>query len=191
MTAKIAIDKAAFGFDRLFDYNIPKNFEHVAKRGCRVMVPFGSGNQRRQGIIFDVTDEPPAAKTKDISSVLDDEPVLTEELLLLAENLAKRTFCPLFEAVKAMLPPGLNYKPIYRYFACGTSSEDDEQQRVINWISQKKNGAEGSAVVKNFGFTDESLLSEMTENGLLKRNEEVRRKVGDETQKSVRLTEKI
>lgn len=191
MTAKIAIDKAAFGFDRLFDYNIPKNFEHAARRGCRVMVPFGSGNQKRQGMIFEVSEgEASAAKIKDIFSVLDEEPVLNEELLLLAEHLAKHTFCPLFEAVKAMLPPGLNYKPVYRYSFCGESSENEEEQRIINWLAKKKNGAEGAALVKNFGFTDENILFEMTEKGLVKRVEEVRRKVGDETQKSVRLTEK-
>ena len=38
MIAKIAVDKAAFGFDKLFDYSVPKELERRAKPGCRVLV---------------------------------------------------------------------------------------------------------------------------------------------------------
>ena len=69
------------------------------------------------------------------------EPVISEELTELAKYLAVTTFCPLFEAVKAMLPPGLNFKPVYKYFANG-ESENEEEQRIINWLRKKKNGAE-------------------------------------------------
>mgnify|MGYP003291968966 CR=1 FL=1 len=62
----------------------------------------------------------------------------------------------LFEAVKAMLPPGLNFKPVYKYFANG-ESENEEEQRVINWLRKKKSGAEGENINKAFGFSDSSI----------------------------------
>ena len=46
MIAKIAVDKAAFGFDRLFDYAVPAYLEEKTKIGCRVMVPFGAGEKK-------------------------------------------------------------------------------------------------------------------------------------------------
>lgn len=140
MIAKIAVDKAAFGFDKLFDYALPKAMEEKAKPGCRVLVSFGAGAQKRQGMIFAVAESPdgPGIKIKSVSALLDDEPVLSPELMDLAEHLAKRTFCPLFEAAKAMLPPGLNYKPSYRYFAVVKDGTGDEEQRILNWLSKEK-----------------------------------------------------
>lgn len=192
MIAKIAVDKAAFGFDRLFDYSVPKEWEQRAKTGCRALVPFGAGGQKRQGMIFALAEEPEDAgvKIKDIAAVLDREPVLSPELMALAQHLARRTFCPLFEAVKAMLPPGLNYKPAYRYFAEAKEGTNDEEQRVINWLLKKKSGAEGAAINKAFGYSDSRLISSMAQRGLLRREEAARRRVGDEMQKMVRLSEK-
>lgn len=192
MIAKIAVDKAAFGFDRLFDYSVPKRFEHSAKPGCRVLVSFGAGAQKRQGMIFEIANsaENEGIKIKEISAVLDAEPVLTPELMELARHFAKRTFCPLFEAVKAMLPPGLNYKPSYRYFAVAKDGTSDEEQRIINWLIKKKNGAEGAAINKAFGYSDSSFINSMAGKGLLRKEEVARRKIGDETLKMVRLSKR-
>ncbi len=192
MVAKIAVDKAAFGFDKLFDYSVPESLEGKAKIGCRVLVSFGQGAQKRQGMIFELAEnaEDAAVKIKDISAVLDNEPVLTPELMDLAKHLAKRTFCPLFEAVKAMLPPGLNYRPTYRYFAAAKDGTSDEEQRVLNWLVKKRSGAEAPAIRKAFGFSDNCLLDSMAERGLLRKEEAALRKTGDETTKMVRLSEK-
>ncbi len=191
MIAKIAVDKASFGFDKLFDYKIPHRFEEKAKPGCRVMVPFGAGAQKRQGMIFEITEnfEGDPKKLKEIAFLLDEEPVISEELAQLAKYLAVRTFCPLFEAVKAMLPPGLNFKPVYKYSVICEASEEEEEQRVINWLRKKKNGTEGSLINKAFGFTDSAFIDKMAEKGLLKKNESTKRKIGDETAKFARLAE--
>ena len=55
MFAKIAIDEAAFGFDKLFDYSVPEKFSEKIKPGCRVMVPFGAGGKKRQGMVFSLS----------------------------------------------------------------------------------------------------------------------------------------
>ena len=191
MFAKIAIDKAAFGFDKLFDYSVPAEFSGKIKPGCRVMVPFGAGGKKRQGMVFSLSEEPEGdpKKIKEIAFLLDEEPVISEELTELAKYLAVTTFCPLFEAVKAMLPPGLNFKPVYKYFANG-ESENEEEQRIINWLRKKKNGAEGENINKAFGFSDSAFIDSMAEKGLLRKEESTKRKIGDETEKMVRISEK-
>ncbi len=192
MIAKIAVDKASFGFDKLFDYSVPKDLEEKIKIGSRVMVSFGSGEKKRQGMVFELAEsgDDNSKKIKEIAFLLDEEPVVSQELIELAKYLSVHTFCPLFEAVKAMLPPGLNYKPVYKYFSNCESSEDDEEQRIINWLRKRKNGALGDAIIKAFGFSDTALIDSMAEKGLLKKEEEVRRKIGDETEKTVRISEK-
>ena len=73
MIAKIAVDTAAFGFDKLFDYAVPESLEEKAKPGCRVLVSFGAGAQKRQGMIFALSESPEdqGVKIKNISAVLD------------------------------------------------------------------------------------------------------------------------
>ena len=48
--AKVAVDKTAFSFDKLFSYAVPQGMEPVP--GGRVLVPFGRGNKPRQGMVF-------------------------------------------------------------------------------------------------------------------------------------------
>ena len=48
---KVAVENAAFGFDKLFDYEA-KPGQGEALVGCRVLVPFGRGKRPRQGIVF-------------------------------------------------------------------------------------------------------------------------------------------
>ena len=98
MIAKIAVDKASFGFDKLFDYAVPAEMEEKIKTGCRVMVPFGAGGQKRQGMVFELSDgfDGDPKKLKSIAFLLDEEPVVSEELTELAKYLAVHTFCPLF-----------------------------------------------------------------------------------------------
>ena len=100
--AKIAVEKAAFHFDKLYDYYIPDSLGSI-ERGCRVIVPFGGGNRKTQGIIMDFGETPNVAKLKPVFSALDKQPLLNDELLELAVWLKERTFCSVFDAVKATL----------------------------------------------------------------------------------------
>lgn len=191
MIAKIAVDKAAFGFDKLFSYEVPPYLETKAKPGCRVLVSFGTSDQKRQGMIFALTEYPEdTVKLKPITCVLDEEPVLNGELMALAQYLSERTFCSLFESVKAMLPPGLNYKPTYRYFVASDETVYGEENRIVLWLRQKKKGAEAVAIRRAFGLSDNSLLETLTQKGILRKEEVTRRKIGDETKTMVRLSEK-
>ncbi|HPU59163.1 MAG TPA: hypothetical protein PLG48_06615, partial [Candidatus Avimonas sp.] len=56
------------------------------------------------------------SKLKPVFSILDRQPLLSDEMLELALWLKDRTFCSVFDAVKAMLPTGLylKIKPIYK-----------------------------------------------------------------------------
>ena len=54
LIAKIAIENTAYSFDREFSYLIPEGLLHDCAAGKRVLVPFGRGNRKRQGIITEV-----------------------------------------------------------------------------------------------------------------------------------------
>ena len=80
---KIAVDQAAYHFDKLYSYTVPESLGPV-ERGCRVLVPFGGGNRKRQGVVVELDGEAEVAKLKPVFSVLDPKPLLDDEMMDLA-----------------------------------------------------------------------------------------------------------
>ena len=77
--AKIAVSAATYWVDRPYDYKIPDSLRAAALPGCRVVVPFGKGNRRTEGIILALAEAGAYDKLKCVETVLDDQPVLTDE----------------------------------------------------------------------------------------------------------------
>ena len=104
--AKIVVAAAVYAIDKPYDYLIPEPLWESCRPGVRVVVPFGNGNRRTEGLVLE-TLKGEAEKLKAVESVLDEAPVLDETMLRLAAFLRERYFCTFFDAVRAMLPAGL------------------------------------------------------------------------------------
>ena len=114
MIVRVAVSAAARSFDRAYSYRVPAHLEAGAAPGVRVQAPFGRGNRHTEGIILECTDGD-ASGLKEIDQLLDDEPVLSPELLRMAAFVRQRCFCTMYEAVRCMLPVGLLYRPRREY----------------------------------------------------------------------------
>jgi len=102
----VAVERTTFYFDKPYDYIIPDEMIFKVLPGMRVTVPFGKGNTACQGIIVNCGTVEKNLGLKSIIEILDETPVLDNELLRLGEWLKEQVFCTLFEAYKAMLPFG-------------------------------------------------------------------------------------
>ncbi len=109
-TVGVALDGALGSFDKCYSYFVPESLEDKAVSGCRVTVPFGSGNLKKHGIIVETGSQEENSKTKYILSVNDSEPVLNGEMLSLCLFMKERLFCTYFDAVNTVLPAGLKLK---------------------------------------------------------------------------------
>jgi len=105
--AKIAVSAATYWVDRPYDYLIPEEMLGKMQVGCRVQVPFGRGNRKVDGLVLALSEHSDYENPKQISRLLDDKPVLTEQQIKLALFMRDRFFCTVYEAAKAMLPAGL------------------------------------------------------------------------------------
>lgn len=105
--AKIAVAAATYWIDRPFDYQIPVELQESLQPGMRVMVPFGRGNRRSEGVVLAVAGAGDRGQLKVIERALDERPILSEEQLKLALWMRERFFCTVYDAVKAILPAGL------------------------------------------------------------------------------------
>ena len=91
--------------DREFDYRVPAPLVGRLKIGSRVLAPFGP--RSRQGYVVSLLDAPrhDAARTKDVSRILDeDEPLVAADLLPLTRFVADYYGCSWGEALEAVLP---------------------------------------------------------------------------------------
>lgn len=102
--AVVAVDNTFFSFDTDYSYFVPDNLKKSVFIGSKVRVPFGKGNVLRSGIVVAFDKNTDASKLKDIDSVLDGRPVLSEEMVKLALWLKERCFCTTYDCLKQMLP---------------------------------------------------------------------------------------
>lgn len=190
LTAKIALKGATASFDKLYTYNIPKKLETRAVSGCRVILPFGKGNLKKQGMIFAVEN----AETdglKSIISVTDREPVLTSEMLSLCAYMRENYFCTYYEAVHAVLPAGLSFKMISYYSANENFLSEsllDENEKAIFDFLKEKGEKEEERLKKLFGATEE-LLEGLTEKQAIFKNRDLKRRINDASERYVRAAQ--
>jgi primosomal protein N' (replication factor Y) len=97
--------------DMEFTYRVPADLSPIV--GGRVLVPFRQ--QRMTGIVVELHDRKPTVKTKTVLSVLDEAPVLDEQLMRLGRWIANYYLAPLGEVFRTMLPLNAEFKRAVAY----------------------------------------------------------------------------
>src|SRR5580658_6443195 len=87
--------------ERTFTYAVRD--DQSPSRGARVIVPFR--NEKLIGVVTAaLVAEPPDLEVRYLDAVVDDEPLLSEQLMSLAEWMAQYYLAPLGEVLRGMLP---------------------------------------------------------------------------------------
>lgn len=148
--AAVAVSGTAFSFDRLFDYLVPAYLEQSAQPGCRVLVPFGRGNRKRIGMILVRHEIPADPKLKPLLAVPDPEPVLNGEMLELSDWLHEQTFCTYYDAVRCLLPSGMNLR-VEEHFSLSDQVPDvpltEEEAHLLRFLRMAKSRRELDAML--------------------------------------------
>ncbi len=195
LSAKIAVDHTAFHFDMAYDYLVPSRLQPAAVEGCRVLVPFGGGNQTRQGIILKLTRGQAHPNSKEILDVLDEKPLLLPEMLKLAVWMKERCFCTLFDAIKAMLPSGIQYRLAVSYCLNPDvppqtlSSLPEAGRRAVQYLAKCQSPVRREKLLSVLGLEPaDSLPEELLRRNVLQKNEDAVRRMGDAAVRMLRLT---
>lgn len=190
---KIAVEQATFSFDKLYSYLWPVDLSDP-QVGVRVLVPFGGGNRTRQGLVMACVQQDDTAGLKMVMSVLDAQPLLSSEMVQLAQFMQERTFCTLFDAVRAMLPTGLymQVKTVLRPAVDVPPEVLDtltpNERQILAYMSKTPGGVEKEALLTRLGMTEETpALTHLLALGVLVSGEEGFRHTGDATIRMVRL----
>lgn len=192
LVARVVVENAAQSFDKIYSYRVPEGMP--VRPGCRVTAPFGAGNRTRFGLAVAVEEEPDAAGLKPLATLVDPEPLLSDKLLSLVFWLRDNTFCTYFDAVKALLPPGIGVELEYTYELSkdAPAPEDPEERRVYDYLAGRGKPVREETLLAALGFErDAPVLRELCARGTLQKAQEVRRRVLDGKLVMVRLDGEI
>lgn len=194
--AKIAVENTVYHFDKQFDYLIPEGWEEQVRPGCRVLVPFGAGGKKRTGMVLSLTDQQEYEKLKPVVKVLDDVPLLTEEFLKMIPWLKERYFCTYYDAVKLILPTGLNYRMVCRVSLSPSFTDFDEELfsplewQIITRLRSCRKEPELGAFLEQLGISrDCPELNRLEKDGVIILEHQAARQVGDASVRMARALE--
>ncbi len=189
LVAEVVIDGATGSFDKCYTYAIPDVLTNQAKPGCRVTVPFGKGNLKKQGMILSVFDGEVTSKTKEIYSVTDEEPILNDEMIKMCKWLNNNVFCTYFDAIHSMLPAGLNYRLKDYYLTndefCSPSLLDEEERAVFEFLSQS--GEQPLKKIEQLFENATEILASLYEKQAVIKNQVPTRRMQDMTRRWVKV----
>ena len=191
MIASIAVSAAVYAIDKPYSYKIPHEFQ--LEPGIRVIVPFGRGNRRCEGIVLEVLDGDDEG-LKAIEGILDDEPVLSESFLRMAAFLRERYFCTFYDAVKAMLPAGLWFasEEVYSLTSSVSAEElalDEDSSRILHQIMDLGGHVKKSALaaVEPDSLRLDQAINILKKKQLLHTSIDYTRKIKDKTEQIASL----
>ncbi len=110
MYAEVYINTPLLSLDKPFTYKIPKKLIGEAVKGARVKVPFGFGDRPTEGIITNIFEESGIEEVKELKSVTDSMPALTQNDIDLVMEMRERCWCTFYSAAKLLLPVGSEQK---------------------------------------------------------------------------------
>lgn len=168
LLVEVIIEYSSISLNRPFSYAY--NGDIKIKKGVRVLVPFAS--RKVVGYVIDVKEvnqtileykNETGVTLKEIEKVLDEKPILNDELILLSKKIADYYHAPLISIYQTMLPPSLKpkltslskpkiaYETYFKVIDKDISLLSKRQKEIYNTLKEaglSKKGEITSSVIK-------------------------------------------
>lgn len=132
MVADVLVEIKVKQIDQTFTYKVPEELLDQIKIGKRVIVPFGK--QTLEGFVIKIEKRSEEFKLKEILKIIDEVPILNDELLELGKYISKKTMTNLITSYQTMLPTALKAKHGFN-----VSKKYQKYIKLINWNYFPKN----------------------------------------------------
>ncbi len=136
LCASVVIDDIINKIDKPYDYVVPSEFLERLKVGMRVVVPFSKANIKKKALVILLHECDDASAYKQIIDVVDSEVLINRLQMSLIRLLKNRYFVTYYNALKAIVPRGIDFK-ITEYFACTDELEQFDNRLFL--LFRKKN----------------------------------------------------
>jgi len=133
------------GVDHTFTYTLPESLRGKVWPGQRVKVPFGRGSRSSVGWVVRGLETTDIEGLKAVAETIDDEPLLTDDLLDLAFWMARYYVTPIGQVFEAILPAAVKRKAGFKTVQLVVRTDKPEsqvdrilskQRRVLDRLAQ-------------------------------------------------------
>lgn len=195
----VFVEKTTINFDKAFSYSVPFDIAENVFVGQRCLVPFGKGNRKRQGVITEIkqVENIKESDYKPVFELIDNTPIVTEEMLKLCEFMSERYFCTFFEALRPMLPLGINVKVVKSFVLkkdfdkIDMAALSNDEQLIVKSIFNAKHPVKQSRLMEIVGVSNERIFDRLLAENIIETLENSVRRVGDASIKTVRLPDEF
>ena len=172
MFVQVAVERKSGTLQDILSYLVPEQMQAHIQIGSRLEVPFGHQKIQGYAVGFDAPEK--EINCREISSVMEAEPLLNEELVELAVWVSKYYLCSCYYVLQYMLPKMVRSAEEKYLTWCG----DDElaiaraiflseaAQELLNKIQQKSLTVK--QIQQQYGQDSESIIAELENSDLAK-----------------------
>ncbi len=186
---KVAVRGVSYHFDIEYSYLLPKKFENDVFIGTRIEVPFGRGNRKTPALVLYIGSEfelEDTTKLKTVAAVIDKMPLLDNEAIKIIKWLKDTTFCTYYDAVKSVLPAGIDLKTVVSYTAVISENEADlttvseTAAEIFKYLISKGKYVKQEKLHKDLGLEPlHTAVNELIKKEYIAKNTESVRKTGN------------
>lgn len=110
--AKVILNNNSKSTDRIYTYGVDMKHENSLEVGKRVKVNFGSNKHIIDAIVISINSDCdiPKNKIKPIIEIIDDVPIVKEEMIKLGLWIRERYMCKFSDVVRLMIPSMIKYE---------------------------------------------------------------------------------
>lgn len=170
MFAEVFVCHNSKQLDRLFDYEIPKALEEQVQTGSRVQVPFGRGNQKKEGYVLFLKEKTAVKQTiKPIADVMAGR-VFDEKMLELAIFIREKYLSDYRNVFRVIVPAGVELKPMeYAVLKKKEPQRSKIRTQILELIEENGGAMEVGELSQSFDGVIRPQLSAMYAAGILER----------------------
>ncbi len=188
--AAVYILDIPYRIDRRYVYFLPLEIRSSVSKGTLCVVPFGNANKPKSAVVVNFSETCDYRAIKPVSGIMDYPIHIPEELVDLCVFMKERFFCTFGNAMKTVLPPGINVGTATFYTNAVEELPDGYNtvsEVLFRFIKSKKKAFEKD-IFSEYGRETEKLLLSLVKDGIIEKHSEVTEHINQKKIKLVRLT---
>lgn len=187
MIAQVYVNTKNLNIDKPFDYLVPESIADKIAVGCRIKVPFGAGNLPKEAYVTALSESSSFDKLKEIKSLTDEFPMLTERSIELCFYMRERYFCTFSEAAQLCLPPGTDAKfeewisLSHKYYDLLSLVKGVKQEQLVQLLEQADGSAEMEQIKSLLGKNARATVNALIKKGVCEKSFRDKRRANEKT----------
>jgi primosomal protein N' (replication factor Y) len=200
--AEVIINNKSKATDKVFHYAVPDSLVEKVQLGCRVIVPFGVSNKHMEAYVMGLTDhvDIPIKRIKQISSLIDEYPLIPSKMLKLVEWMKEKYICFYIDAIQTVIPTPIRTKSTSIIELIEENYEVKKQKlvkseillNILEYIENNDGSANIADLKSNFGDIKlDYFVKKLIDINLIAKKQVIKSKIGKKIDKLLYINQNI